>query len=96
MLKNLTENSSVLMENISEFVPGIFLHSLGSILGIVGSIVIISAIIVTKELRNSTNMIIGNIAVADFILSSIVDTVAIVGILLYIKNIKLYFQILYT
>ena len=69
-----------LMKNMNDYLPYLVLHSFGSIFGIIGSIAIFSSIIVTKELQKSTNIIIGNIALADFILSSIIDTLTIAGI----------------
>jgi hypothetical protein len=78
---NETENvSGFFMKNISDYLPYLFLHSFGSILGVIGNISIIVAIKVTKELQDATNIIIANIALADFILSSIVDTLTIAGI----------------
>jgi hypothetical protein len=48
-------------------------------LGIIGSIVIIAFLIKKKELRNSTNIIIANIAITYFILSSIIDSLTVLG-----------------
>ena len=83
MSKNETENN--IEFNINVYVPFVVLHSLGSILGIIGSLAVFAAIIVTKEIRNSTNIIIGNIAIADFILSAFVDPLAIAGIYLVLN-----------
>jgi len=80
-LHNETENvSEFFMKHISDYLPYLVLHSFGSILGVIGNILIVVAIMVTKELQNATNIIIANIALADFILSSIVDTLTIAGI----------------
>jgi len=85
---NETESSSeFFVKNISDYLPYLVLHSSGSILGVIGNILIVVAIIVTKELQNATNIIIANIALADFILSSIVDTLTIAGT---IKREKLF------
>jgi len=85
---NETESSSeFFVKNISDYLPYLVLHSFGSILGVIGNILIVVAIIVTKELQNATNIIIANIALADFILSSIVDTLTIAGT---IKREKLF------
>ena len=75
------------IKNLSDYLPYIALHSFGSFLGVIGNIAIIGALIVTKELHNATNIIIANIALADFILSSIVDTLTIAGT---IKREKLF------
>jgi hypothetical protein len=81
MSKNETvENFQYITNRISEYIPYIVLNSIGSILGLIGSILIIVSILCTKELQNRTNMIIGNIALADFILSSFVDPTAIAGL----------------
>ena len=45
------------------------LNSFGSIFGVIGSIAIITAILITKELQTRMNFIIANIALVDFILS---------------------------
>ncbi len=68
--------------HISEYVPYIVLSSVGSTFGLIGSVFIIISIVCTKELQNRTNMIIGNIALADFILSCIIDPIGIAGLLL--------------
>ncbi len=75
------------IKNLSDYLPYLLLHSFGSFLGVIGNIAIIGALIVTKELHNATNIIIANIALADFILSSIVDTLTIAGT---IKREKLF------
>ena len=45
------------------------LNSFGSIFGVIGSIAIITAILITKELQTWMNLITANIALVDFILS---------------------------
>jgi hypothetical protein len=86
-LKNInqTENGfEFLLTHLNDYLPYLMLHVLGSLLGILGSIAIILAILVTKELHTSTFKIIANIALANFILSSIVDTLTIAGIIIII------------
>jgi hypothetical protein len=81
--KNMNETVNdfeFFIKNLSDYLPYLLLHSFGSFLGVIGNIAIIGALIVTKELHNATNIIIANIALADFILSSIVDTLTIAGI----------------
>ena len=53
---------------------------MGAVFGLIGSILVIGSIACTKELRNMTNIIIANLALADFILSSTSDTFAIAGL----------------
>ena len=79
MLKNEYENDNKFQMN--EYIPFVILHSLGSILGLAGSIAIFAAILVTKELRTSTYYLISNISLADFILSAFIDPLAIAGII---------------
>ncbi len=86
-LKNInqTENGfEFLLTHLNDYLPYLMLHVLGCLLGILGSIAIILAILVTKELHTSTFKIIANIALANFILSSIVDTLTIAGIIIII------------
>jgi hypothetical protein len=86
-LKNINETENgfeFLLTHLSDYLPYLMLHVLGCLLGILGSIAIILAILVTKELHTSTYKIIANIALANFILSSIVDTLTIAGIIIII------------
>jgi hypothetical protein len=86
-LKNINETENgfeFLLTHLNDYLPYLMLHVLGSLLGILGSIAIILAILVTKELHTSTFKIIANIALANFILSSIVDTLTIAGIIIII------------
>lgn len=67
------------IKHLIENLPFLILHSLGFILGMIGSLVIIVFLIKKKELRNSSNIIIANIAITYLILSSIVDSLTILG-----------------
>ena len=67
------------IKDLIEHLPFLIVHSLGFILGIIGSIVIIVFLIKKKELRNSSNIIIANIAITYFILSSFIDSLKILG-----------------
>jgi hypothetical protein len=67
------------IKHLIEHLPYLILHSLGFMLGIIGSIVIIVFLIKKKELRNSTNIIIANITITYFILSSIIDSLTVLG-----------------
>jgi tetrahydromethanopterin S-methyltransferase subunit C len=70
----------ILMDIKNEYLSYVVLNIFGSIFGVIGSIAIITAILITKELQNRTNLIIANIASVDFILSSLVDSFAITGL----------------
>jgi hypothetical protein len=70
----------ILMDIKNEYLSYVVLNIFGSIFGVIGSIAIITAILITKELQNRTNLIIANIALVDFILSSFVDSFAITGL----------------
>jgi hypothetical protein len=68
------------IRNLADYLPYVILNTLGAVFGLIGSILVIGSIACTKELRNMTNMIIANLAFADFILSSTSDTFAIAGL----------------
>jgi uncharacterized membrane protein len=67
------------IKHLIEHLPFLILHSLGFILGMIGSLVIFVFLIKKKELRNSSNIIIANIAITYLILGSIVDSLTILG-----------------
>lgn len=75
--KNLNETVNdfeFFIKNLSDYLPYIALHRFGSFLGDpdnYSNIAIIGALKVTKELHNATNIIIANIALADFIFNFI-------------------------
>jgi hypothetical protein len=54
---------------------------------------IIGAIICTKELRNSTNMLIFNLALADFLVTAFVDLFTILGLLLLFLSLFIGFLV---
>jgi hypothetical protein len=85
-MSNILINSNVSIEDFftkhkNEYLPYVILNSFGSIFGVIGSIAIITAILITKELQIRMNLIIANIALADFILSTLVDSFAITGLI---------------
>ena len=67
------------IKHLIEHLPFLILQSLGFILGMIGSLVIFVFLIKKKELRNSSNIIIANIAITYLILGSIVDSLTILG-----------------
>jgi hypothetical protein len=86
-MSNILENKSIeeksfdfFIKHQNEYSPYVILNSFGSIFGVIGSIAIITAILITKELQTRMNLIIANIALVDFILSGLVDPFAITGL----------------
>jgi hypothetical protein len=86
-MSNISKNNSIeeksfdfFIKNINEYLPYVILNSFGSIFGVIGSIAIVTAILITKELQTRMNLIIANIALVDFILSTLVDSFAIAGL----------------
>ena len=75
----LNHTSIIFLENIGVFLPYLLLNILASVFGTVGNILIVGSIICTKELHSMTSLIIGNVAVADFFISTISDTFAVLG-----------------
>ena len=67
------------IRNLSDYLPYVILNTMGVIFGVIGSLLVIGSIACTKELQNTTNLIIFNLALVDFILCSISDTFAIAG-----------------
>jgi hypothetical protein len=80
---NETLNISKFEEDSYEFLtsnlPYLALNAIGTLLGSIGNIVIIFSIACTKELRSMTNLIIANLALADFLLNSFSNTFALAG-----------------
>jgi len=67
--------------NLSEYFPYTFLACFSTIIGIFGNIVIVGAILCTKELKTVSNMFVFNISIADFFISLLVDSFTAVGVL---------------
>nr|QVK45856.1 G protein-coupled receptor [Proales similis] len=66
---------------IGELLPYTIFSTCGTLIGILGNLLIIGAVICTKELHNPTNMLIFNLALADLTISGFVDSFTVVGIL---------------
>ena len=69
-----------LLHYLAEYLPYTFLSGLAVFVGIVGNLLITGAILVTKELQSTSNLIVFNLAVADILISLIVDTFTLVGL----------------
>jgi hypothetical protein len=65
--------------NLIDYLPYVALNLIGTLFGSIGNLVIIFSIACTKELRSMTNLIIANLAFADFLLNSFSNTFAIAG-----------------
>jgi hypothetical protein len=66
-------------KNIEIYLPYIVIYTFGCISGIFSNLLIIVAIITTKDLHNATNMIIFNLSLADLLISGFVDSFTIAG-----------------
>jgi len=80
---NKTENINILEDDSNKNFAGFFfyliLDCIGVIGGFLGNILIIGSIIFTKELHFITSGIIINLAIADFILCTVVNGFSILG-----------------
>lgn len=68
-----------LLNNLNIYLPYTVICSLVTITGTVGNLIIIAAIIDSKELQTNTNALIFNLALSDLFISGIVDLFAVVG-----------------
>ncbi len=60
-------------QNLSEYFPYTFLACFATITGIFGNLVIVGAILCTKELKTVSNMFVFNLSIADFFISTLRD-----------------------
>ena len=67
------------LKYLSEYLPYSLLSSIGVVVGLLGNILIIGAIISTKELHTTTYMLIFNLSLADLVISSFVDLFTVIG-----------------
>ncbi|CAF0837503.1 unnamed protein product [Brachionus calyciflorus] len=67
--------------NLGDYLPYSLLVLSATLAGLLGNLLIIGAVICTKELHSSTNMLVFNLALADLVVSCFVDTFTLVGIL---------------
>ena len=66
---------------MSEYFPYTFLACFSTIIGIFGNIIIVGAILCTKELKTVSNIFVFNLSIADFFISLLVDSFTAVGVL---------------
>ncbi|RNA16468.1 melatonin receptor type 1B-B-like [Brachionus plicatilis] len=70
-----------LLDNLQDYLPYSILSACGTAIGIIGNLLIIGAVLSTKELHSSTNMLVFNLALADLTISTMVDSFTVVGVL---------------
>ena len=69
-----------LLNNLGILLPYLTFLVLGTVFGVLGNLLIMAAVIFSKELRTTTkNAFIFNLAVSDLIISGIVDSFVAVG-----------------
>jgi hypothetical protein len=78
---NKTENilEHDLNKNFAEFLFYLILDCIGVIGGFFGNILIIGSVIFTKELHSITSGIIVNLAIADFVLCTVINGLTMLG-----------------
>jgi len=78
---NLTNSTWTINDLISfHYLPYIILNSVGVFVGIFGNLLILSAILLTKQLQNTANILIFNLSLAHFFVAGFVDPTALSGI----------------
>jgi len=78
---NLTHNITWTINDLISFhyLPYTILNTLGILVGMFGNSLILSAILLTKQLQNITNILIFNLSFAHFFVAGFVDTAALIG-----------------
>ena len=64
---------------ISDYLPYTILCAIGSVVGLFGNLLIVGAVLCTKELQSMTNMLVFNLALADIVISGFVDSWTVAG-----------------
>jgi hypothetical protein len=84
MYENFNKTENILEhdwnKNFAELFFYLVLDCIGVLGGFFGNILIVGSIIFTKELHSITSIIIINLAIADFVLCTVVNGFAILGI----------------
>lgn len=68
-----------LMKNLAIYLPYITLTSIGTVIGVLGNLLIIAAILLTKELKKITNLLIFNLAVSDLMIAAVSNSFSTIG-----------------
>jgi hypothetical protein len=86
---NSTNNSTWTLNDLISFhyLPYIILNTIGILVGIVGNSLILSAILLTKQLQNTANILIFNLSFAHLFVAGFIDSTALIGI----YNIFIYY-----
>ena len=81
-LTNLSKNSTWAINDIISFhyLPYTILNTIGILGGIIGNSLILSAILLTKQLQNTANILIFNLSFAHLFVAGFVDSAALTGI----------------
>ncbi len=82
-LTNLSKNSTWKINDIISFhyLPYTILNTVGILGGIIGNSLILSAILLTKQLQNTANILIFNLSFAHLFVAGFVDSAALIGII---------------
>ena len=67
------------MKYMSDFLPYTVLSGNGVIVGLLGNLLIVGAVLCTRELQSTTNMLVFNLALADIVISGFVDSWTVAG-----------------
>jgi hypothetical protein len=78
---NQTNNSTWTINDIISFhyLPYTILNTTGILVGMFGNSLILSAILITKQLQNTANILIFNLSFAHFFVAGFVDSAALIG-----------------
>ena len=84
-ITNLTNNNNNSAWNINDlisfyYLPYTVLNIIGMLVGIFGNLLILSAILLTKKLQNTSNILIFNLSLAHLFVAGFVDSAALTGI----------------
>jgi len=80
---NQTNNSTWTINDIISFhyLPYTILNTTGILVGVFGNILILSAILLTKQLQNTANILIFNLSFAHLLVAGFVDSTSLFSIL---------------
>ena len=73
------------------YLPYIVLTIIGILVGIFGNILILSSILLTKQLQNTANILIFNLSIAHLFVAGFIDSIALFSIKNIIYNINYIF-----
>ena len=79
---NQTNNSTWTLNDIISFhyLPYTVLNIIGMLVGVFGNLLILSAILLTKQLQNTANILIFNLSFAHLFVAGFIDSAALIGI----------------